>query len=468
MTAINCTVAEIAAELRSRFALRPREAWRHAHGWTLQETADQLNEAGGGCGDAVAADASLVGKWERWPLPSGRRPTLPTLVALAAAFDCGIEQLVDLEDRRAMPEADRLVLSQTAPRPAALPAEPPMASNNEPIGAELIHLAATESADWASWAEATNVGAIGIEQLMADARGLSQDYLTGDPTYVFMQTRKLRDRTFAILEGRQYPRQTADLYLVAGYLCTLLAWMSSDLGQLRDAETHGRAAWLCAELAEDRELQAWVLSTRSKVAFWDGRLRDAINHARRGADLRATGTVGILLACQAADAWSQLGVRQEALEALAVASEARDALRTTDELGGLFSCPELRRANYGSAVRLRIGDAAGALREAEDALTTQPVHSYGTAAQMHISRAFAHLALGTPEGAAEALRPVLALRPEHRLEPVVRRLQEFSSAVARSRSAEGTTAITLRGEMEAWCSDSAPQYLALSPGQGAT
>lgn len=55
-----------------------------------------------------------------------------------------------------------------------------------------------------------------------------------------------RDRGFALLENHQYPRQSADLYAAAGYLCGLLAWMSSDLGQLHNADTQGRTAWLCA------------------------------------------------------------------------------------------------------------------------------------------------------------------------------------------------------------------------------
>ncbi|MGW8953970.1 hypothetical protein [Streptomyces sp. NPDC055709] len=65
-------------------------------------------------------------------------------------------------------------------------------------------------------------------------------------------------------------------------------------------------------------------------------------------------------------------------------------------------------------MHLRLGDASTALREVDTALATQPVHSYGTAAQMHIARATAHLALRSVDGAAKALRPVLALPPDQR------------------------------------------------------
>ncbi|MEV0906948.1 hypothetical protein [Streptomyces hokutonensis] len=51
-----------------------------------------------------------------------------------------------------------------------------------------VRLTADESASWAQWAEAANVGDIALEQLLAE-------------------TRALRDRVFALLEGHQYPRQ---------------------------------------------------------------------------------------------------------------------------------------------------------------------------------------------------------------------------------------------------------------------
>ncbi|MEV4438538.1 XRE family transcriptional regulator [Streptomyces sp. NPDC049577] len=432
----------------------------------MQETADHINEAGARRSEALAADASLVGKWEKWPGPSGRRPTLAVLAVLSEIYECSIEQLLDLDDRRAMPDTERLVLAQAAgPVAEGDDPQPAPARRREPVGAELLHVAAEESATWAAWAEATNVGDIAIEQLMADTRALSEDYLAGDPAHVFTQTRRLRDRTFTLLEGRQYPRQASDLYVVAGYLCTLLAWMSSDLGQLRDAETHGRTAWLCAELAGHRELSAWVLSTRSKIAFWDGRLRDAITHARRGSACRPRGTVAVLLASQEADAWSELGAMDEARAALARATDARDQLAAAqDEIGGLFSCPEVRRANYAAAVLTRAGDAQSALAEADHALRSQPAHSYGTAAQIHIARASAFLLLDSPDGAAEAVAPVVALPPEQRLEPVMRRMRDLATAIARSRWSAARPAARLQEEIDAWCLTTAPRLLALSPG----
>ncbi|MDH6612891.1 tetratricopeptide (TPR) repeat protein/transcriptional regulator with XRE-family HTH domain [Streptomyces sp. SAI-208] len=467
-----CSLFAIAIEMRTRFRMRPREAWRHAHGWTLQEAADRITrESARRPGESVAADASLVGKWEKWPGPSSRRPSLSVLFAMAEAFSCRVEDLLDLEDRRALPDAELSLLTRR-PSTAEPSYTPAMATSvvapPEPAGANLVRLAADESATWAQWAEASNVGDIALEQMLAETQSLALDYLTSDPVALFGRTRALRDRVFALLEGHQYPRQSTDLYAVAGYLCGLLAWMSSDLGQLRDADTQGRTAWLCAELARHNNLRAWVLSTRSKVAFWDGRLRDAINFARRGATYRSTGTVAVLLACQEADAWSELGAQEEAMAALAHAEDARAAVSSEDEIGGIFTCQPARQENYAAAVQLRIGRPTAALRSAEDALALldiQPVRAYGTEAQIHISQAAAHLANGEAEGALEALAPVLALPPDHRLQPVTRRLNELSTSIGR-RSASGTAAVGLRQAVEAFCGDSAPRHFALSPGEG--
>lgn len=471
MTAAGCTVADIAIEMRARFRMRPREAWRHAHGWTLLETADRIDEVSGRRpGEAVAADASLVGKWEKWPGPSSRRPSLSVLLVMADVFTCRVEDLLDLDDRRALPEGDLRMLNRPAPAPQPQRLAP-TASTEQPSelsGTELVRLAADESATWAQWAETSNVGDIALEQLMADTRALASEYLTADPVPLFVRTRAMRDRVFALLEGRQYPRQSSNLYVAAGYLCGLLAWMSSDLGQLREADTQGRTAWLCAELAGHDDLRAWVLSTRSKIAFWDGRLRDAVNHARRGGTCRPSGTVAVLLACQEADAWSQLGAEEEVLAALIRAEDARDALRGEDGIGGIFSCQPARQENYAAAAQLRIGRPADALRAADHALellAVQPVRAYGTEAQIHISQAAAHLATGEAEGALEALAPVLSLPPDHRLAPVTRRLSELSPDAGR-QGAGNRAAVGLHAAIEAFCLDSVPRHFALSPGEG--
>ncbi|CAM5501965.1 MULTISPECIES: helix-turn-helix domain-containing protein [Streptomyces] len=455
MRDLGIPTSSIAQEMRARFGFRIREAWRHAHGWSQQEVADRLaDHFARRPGQPVWVDASMVGKWEKWPVTSDRRPRVAVLLALADIYDCPVTDLLDLEDRRALPPDDIEVLTRLEPV--------------EPSGAELLRLAADESLTWSRWAETSNVGEVSIAQLLAAVRSLSSEYLKpgASPMLLFSRARILRDQVFALLEGHQRPHETRDLYRISGYTCALLAWISSDLGCLPEAEAQGLTAWLCAELSGDATLRAWVLSVRSKTAFWDGRLKDAVTHAQRGAACAPAGSATVLLACQEADAWSALGATAEATAALGRAADARQALRPRDEIGGLFACDQARQHNYVAAVQLRLERPVQALHAADQALAqmrSQPVRAYGTLAQTHISKAAAHLAQGQADGAHEALLPVLALAPEHRLATVTQRVTELGAGLG-PRS--GQDAVGLRAAIDAWRSDTISRRLALSPGRG--
>jgi hypothetical protein len=117
---------DIAAEFARRYSLRPRAAWREAYGWSLQDTADRINEFRGNTGLDPGGFAGMtaphLSEYERWPghapEPSGRRPTPYLLAVLAAVTD-----LIDLPDREHFPPHDLLVLdrySQPAGRPVQL------------------------------------------------------------------------------------------------------------------------------------------------------------------------------------------------------------------------------------------------------------------------------------------------------------------------------------------------------------
>ncbi|HEY0693011.1 MAG TPA: hypothetical protein VGD71_28695, partial [Kribbella sp.] len=77
--------------------------------------------------------------------------------------------------------------------------------------------AASESATWLSLAESSNVGELTVEQLHADVRRIATSYLKTPTGPLFTRTRALRDRAFVLLEGRQRPAQTRQLYAAAGW-----------------------------------------------------------------------------------------------------------------------------------------------------------------------------------------------------------------------------------------------------------
>ena len=111
---------DIAAEFARCYNIRPRAAWREAYGWSLQETADRINafrgQVGLDPGGFAGMTASHLCEHENWPghnsTPSGRRPTPYLLAVLAAVYDCGIIDLIDLADREHLPAADLLILDK--------------------------------------------------------------------------------------------------------------------------------------------------------------------------------------------------------------------------------------------------------------------------------------------------------------------------------------------------------------------
>ncbi len=126
-------------------------------------------------------------------------------------------------------------------------------------GQTWITALAQESAQFGHRMEATDVGSITPEQLEQEVERLARDFLTQPAAPVVAELGYLRDQTFSLLEGHQYPHQWADLNIIAAKLCGLLATASSDrFGCYDAAAKHLRTAWLCADRAGHSELKAWV------------------------------------------------------------------------------------------------------------------------------------------------------------------------------------------------------------------
>ncbi|MEU7944161.1 helix-turn-helix transcriptional regulator [Micromonospora taraxaci] len=441
LAGFGATPAVIAAELQRRFGLRPRDAFRQAHGWTQDAVAERLNANGTGSATITGA---RISDYERWPF-GGRRPTLAALNALAQVFGAEPSCLVDLDDLTAMPDADREMLSgrNAVPMPSrsVTPLAPPGVMT-EPmrwdLGAlqdetELVIAVAERTASFGTWAQASNVGPFTLDDVIASTRRIAVDYLTEPPVVVYARAGLLADRVFRLLQnGRQNPDQSRELYTWAGYLCSLLAWMAGDLGHPAAAESQARTAWMCAETVRDNTLRAWVLSTISKVHLWERRFEDAADAAARGLGYAAEGSAAVMLACQEADAWAEIGAADSARSALRRADAAREHV-TVDTVGGLLACSVVRQHNYAGSVLLRIGEAASAIKHAEHALAqaaVDPSVAYGTLAQIRIWAASAHLNAGSLDGAVSILSPVLGLPPEQRLDPLIHRLRDVGRSLA--------------------------------------
>lgn len=118
---LGCTLETVAREMTRRWRIRPREAYRHAHGWSQDEVARQF-ELARVTGDISSPGRTAprlsspvmsgvrIGEYERWPA-GGRRPSVYALVVLAQVFETSVDHLLDYLDHRELPDTDRAVLA---------------------------------------------------------------------------------------------------------------------------------------------------------------------------------------------------------------------------------------------------------------------------------------------------------------------------------------------------------------------
>jgi len=109
---------EIAAEVSRRYQVRPRQAYRLAWGWTLDQVAARFNERAASEGTDPEGRAGMTGphlcELERWP-GSDRKPSVYVLCLLARVYETDVLCLLDLADHESLPQQDRLVLTRRLP-----------------------------------------------------------------------------------------------------------------------------------------------------------------------------------------------------------------------------------------------------------------------------------------------------------------------------------------------------------------
>lgn len=113
MRALGLSHDETAAEVSRRYQVRPRQAYRLALGWTLDQAAARFNERAASEGTDPQGRASMTGphlcEVEKWPA-SSRKPSVYVLCLLAGVYGTDVLCLLDLADHERLPQQDRLVL----------------------------------------------------------------------------------------------------------------------------------------------------------------------------------------------------------------------------------------------------------------------------------------------------------------------------------------------------------------------
>jgi hypothetical protein len=293
-----------------------------------------------------------------------------------------------------------------------------------------------------------------LDQLSADVRQLAIEYLVRPPLSIFRPLSRLRAEVFDLLDQRQRPALLPPLYAVAGRLCALLAHASADLGHSYAAETHTRTAWLCADLADDDSLRAYVRWVQSNVAYWDGDYQQAATIAHSGQRYATKGSNLLRLASQEARAWAACGKASEVESALSVAMTAREQ-GTPDDQAGVFRFDPGKAAYYASEVRLALGGQANArlavasaqdsLQLFEDGPDAQRSPEFVAAARLDLANSY--LALSDLESASGEIRTVLRLPVECRTQPIVGRVRSASAALKTGKFTRSALAEELQEEI---------------------
>lgn len=268
-----------------------------------------------------------------------------------------------------------------------------------------------------------------IGQVFRLVKSVSQEYLHAPPSTVFRKAVHLAE---SVMRRAQFcdGARSRDFHLAAGYLHAMVGWMAGDCDHLNAARQYNWTAWLCADLAADPTLKAWVLSSMSKTAMWAGEFAQSADLAARGRLYPAIGSVHTMLACQEADALAEGGSAARARQLITAIPCSTGAV-SADEVSGLLSCNQTRRINYVTSVLARSGQPEHAARTAMALLDgTDGAHAaQGTLAQLRITAARGYATMGDVELAAHVLGPVLAAPAERRLATVAHRLAQLDRTI---------------------------------------
>jgi hypothetical protein len=269
--------AELGAWLRQQ---------REDQGWNKHEMARRLIQVGRDAGDtAIPGIAGMLHNVQRWEREGGvsERHKLHYCRALAIhPRQFGHRPNDDGPDAQA-PGSPALTASADPPIaliPAPSLASAPRVVDPHPLMPALVAyrgrqeaalggytveqevmMAAHESSDHAAEHEQQGIGDVTFEQLHADLIRLSRLTDVGSSLSAFLETRRVRDRIYRLLDRQLWPREQTDLYFLLGCLNGLMGLNARRLGYPDAAEELTRSGWAYANAIDHNPLRGMLLST---------------------------------------------------------------------------------------------------------------------------------------------------------------------------------------------------------------
>ena len=470
---------EIAEEIRYRCGCSKLAAYRMAHGLSQPQAVARYEQATG-----KLLSQPLLSKLEAFP-DSERAPRAGELIGLAMVYATTPLRLVAADTLDELDPHERSVVIRCDV--AFVPPRPPFAGSTgrrpdsversespRTLGAGRVRLAdgklelerqvmtaARRALRFSATAEGSNVGPETLEQLRDEVARLVRAYPVRPLPGLAGDLVEVQDVAFRLLEGRQRPAYTRELYLLAGVMSGLLAEASLGLGDPHTAMTQARTGYICADNAGHDGLRAWIRGFQSMTAYWAGWPHEALRYARSGADAaaRTRGTAAVYLPALEARAYAVLGDADESRDAVERAHAAREQVvpDELDEFAGQLTFTRPRQLYYAADAMVWLpGEHERAEREAAEAVDAyehaeQAEQSFVNEALARADLAFARASRGELGGTRTALRPVLDLTSQQRVSPIVTSALRIHGALRDPRYQGSPTARELQEEIEGFC-----------------
>ncbi|TDD84320.1 hypothetical protein [Actinomadura rubrisoli] len=471
---------EIASEIRTQTGGSMLRAYRLAAGYSQPQVVDRFLDTA----PEAVMDQTLLSRLEGFPGPGARAPRAAQVITFASIFNATPLRLLTPDALDLLPSHERATLIRCG---AAIGPPIPLTDSGAPSSgvspqprlmpsADLerqVEMAARRALRFSADVEGSNVGPETIAQLQDEVARLAGAYPQRPLSELLGDLAELQDVAFRLLDGRQRPSETTDLYLLAGVLSGMLAKASHDLGSPHAALAQASTAYVCADNIGHDGLRAWTSGLRSLIAYWAGRGNESVRYAQQGAHAAAStrGTASVWLAAQEARGWAILGDAEKARAAIDQAKDARDAVQPDelDQLGGIMTFSLPRQQYYVADAQVWLPDQEHeAARAAEEAIAAYQAaspeeRSFSDEAGAHTDLALARANQEDVDAAVTALQPVLELPVEQRIGGIVASVMRVHRTLntPRLRTAAQTRAVQL--EIEAYSRTSAGA--ALPPGR---
>ena len=276
-----------------------------------------------------------------------------------------------------------------------------------------------------------------FDRLEAVLTELDRSYSKECPAELFVLARSFRVRVDQLIQGRHTLKDVRELYVYAGWLSEMLAWLSHDLGSPSTAEAYAVDAYRHADQAGHDELCAWAMDALASIALYDKRPRCALTAARKGmARASLPHPLAVRLRAQAARAHARMGQRAQCNELIIEATELYERLppraprRFVVDTGPLASYAV---TSYPASASVWLSNFDEAKFRAEAALKVHeafPVESRcpSREAISRVDLGIALAELGDAEGAVEQGR--MALTSSRVVDSVLRRAADLDTVLA--------------------------------------